>query len=277
MQDSSPIENTGNEPLRLTFLGTGTSTGVPVVACNCGVCTSDDARDKRYRTSVMLSKGKSNVIIDCGPDFRIQMLKHKVEDIEAVVFTHPHRDHIAGLDDIRAFNYILHKSIDIYGSEFTLDAIKEQFPYIFVPGRYFGAPQLNLHPITDAPFTIGEFEFQPIQVMHQEMKVFGYRIGNLSYVTDANAIAPSEIDKMRGSGIVVINALRNSRHISHFSLSEALEVLQEIKPRVAYFTHISHFLGKYREVEAKLPPWAHLAYDGLEVMIDQAVTSDSIS
>ena len=253
--------------MKITFLGTGTSTGVPVVACNCEVCTSEDARDKRYRSSIMLTRGASNIIVDCGPDFRIQMLKHKVEDIDAVLFTHAHRDHIAGLDDIRAFNYILHKSIDIYGSQFTLDAIKEQFPYIFIPGRYFGAPQLNLHPITEAPFNINEFNFIPIQVMHQEMKVFGYRIDDFTYITDANYISQDELDKMRGSKIVVINALRNSRHVSHFSLGEALEILNEIKPEKAYLTHISHFLGKYEPVEQKLPDWVHLAYDGLQIEI----------
>ena len=253
--------------MKITFLGTGTSTGVPVVACNCDVCTSDDARDKRYRTSAMLTIGNSNVVIDCGPDFRIQMLKHKVEDIDAVLFTHAHRDHIAGLDDIRAFNYILHKSIDIYGSQLTLDAIKEQFPYIFIPGRYFGAPQLNLHPITEIPFSIGAFLFTPVQVMHQEMKVFGYRIGDFTYITDANYISPAELEKIRGSKVIVINALRNSRHVSHFSLSEALDILNELKPQQAYLTHISHFLGKFDAVEAKLPDWVHLAYDGLQIEV----------
>lgn len=251
--------------MKITFLGTGTSTGVPVVACNCEVCTSDDPRDKRYRTSVMLTLGNSNVVIDCGPDFRIQMLKHRVEDIDAVVFTHAHRDHIAGLDDIRAFNYILHKSIDVFGSFVTLEAIKENFPYIFAPGRYLGAPKLNLHTITLDPFTIAEFSFMPVQVMHQDMEVFGYRIGDFAYITDANYISPAEMDKIRGSKIVVINALRNSRHVSHFSLSEALDVLSDLKPEQAYLTHISHFLGKFAAVEEKLPDWVHLAYDGLQL------------
>jgi len=193
------------------------------------------------------------------------MLKHKVEDIDAVLFTHSHRDHIAGLDDIRAFNYILHKSIDIYGTQVTLDAIRENFPYIFTPGRYLGAPQLNLHPITEVPFIIGEFRFVPVQVMHQEMKVFGYRIGDFTYITDANYISPSELEKIRGSKVVGINALRNSRHVSHFSLSEALEILNQLKPEKAYLTHISHFLGKFDAVEEKLPPGVHLAYDGLQI------------
>ena len=253
--------------MKITFLGTGTSTGVPVVACNCEICSSEDPRDKRYRTSIMLSKGASNIVIDCGPDFRIQMLKNRVEDIDALLFTHAHRDHIAGLDDIRAFNYILHKTIDVFGTQVTLDAIKEQFPYIFTPGRYFGAPQLNLHPITDTPFSIGEFDFVPIEVLHHEMKVFGYRIGDFSYITDANYISPSELEKIRGSKIVVINALRNSRHVSHFSLGEALGILEDLKPEQAYLTHISHFLGKYEKVEKTLPPNVHLAYDNLQIEI----------
>lgn len=253
--------------MKITFLGTGTSTGVPVVACNCEVCTSSDPRDKRYRTSVMLSQDASNIVVDCGPDFRIQMLKHKVEDIDALVFTHAHRDHIAGLDDIRAYNYILHKSIDIYGSQVTLDSIKEQFPYIFIPGRYFGAPQLNLHPITEVPFSIGNFNFIPVQVLHQEMKVFGYRINDFTYITDANHIAPEELEKVRGSKVIVINALRNSRHVSHFSLGEALEILNHLKPEKAYLTHISHFLGKFEAVEKKLPDWVRLAFDGLQIEV----------
>ncbi len=254
-----------NSKMKITFLGTGTSTGVPVVACKCDVCTSNDPRDKRYRSSVMLTKGSSNMIIDCGPDFRMQMLKHKVDDIDAVLFTHAHRDHIAGLDDIRAFNYILHKTIDIYGSQVTLDAIRGNFPYIFTPGLYSGAPKLNLHPITETPFHIGAFRFIPVQVMHQDMKVFGFRIDDFTYITDANYISPSELEKIRGSKVVVINALRISRHVSHFSLDEALEILNELKPESAYLTHISHFLGKYEAVEEKLPSWVHLAYDGLQI------------
>ncbi len=256
-----------NGKMKITFLGTGTSTGVPVVACKCDVCTSENPFDKRYRSSVMLTRGNSNIIIDCGPDFRIQMLKHKVEDIDAVVFTHAHRDHIAGLDDIRAFNFILNKSIDIYGSKITLEAIKVQFPYIFMPGRYKGAPQLILHPINESPFNIGEFNFIPIEVLHFDMKVFGYRIADFTYITDANYISPAELDKVRGSKVVVINALRKSRHASHFSLDEALGIIDDLKPDAAYLTHISHFLGKFESIEPTLPNGVHLAHDGLQIEI----------
>lgn len=250
---------------KLTFLGTGTSTGVPVIACNCDVCQSLDSRDKRFRTSAMLSTGDSNIVFDCGPDFRIQMLRHKVDNIDAIVFTHAHRDHIAGLDDIRAFNYILNKTVDVYGSSETMEAIREQFPYIFAPGRYFGVPQLNIHIIDNSPFTIGPASLLPIEVMHQDMRVLGYRMGDVTYITDANFIAPEQLEKIRGSRIIVLNALRNSRHVSHFSLSEALEILADLKPEHAYLTHISHFLGKHDIVDSNLPENVHLAYDGLQI------------
>jgi len=253
--------------IKLTFLGTGTSTGVPVIACNCDVCQSLDLKDKRFRTSALLVVDDMRIVIDCGPDFRIQMLRHKVDNIDAVLFTHAHRDHIAGLDDIRAFNYILNKVIDVYGSEITLNSVKEQFPYIFAPGRYFGVPQLNMHTIDLNPFSVGSASFTPIQVMHQEMVVFGYRIKDLTYITDANFISQEELAKAKGSKVVVLNALRNSRHVSHFSLNEALEIIDYLKPEKAYLTHISHFLGKHDLVESKLPPNVHLAYDGLEVEV----------
>jgi phosphoribosyl 1,2-cyclic phosphate phosphodiesterase len=260
--------NNSKTKMRLTFLGTGTSTGVPVIACNCDVCQSLDVKDKRFRTSALLSLGESNIAIDCGPDFRIQMLRHKVDNLDAVLFTHAHRDHIAGLDDIRAFNYILNKTIDVYGSAETLAAVKEQFPYIFVPGRYFGIPQLTMNTIDESAFRIGSIEFLPIQVMHHEMKVFGYRIKDFTYITDANYIAPEQMEKIKGSRVIVLNALRNSRHISHYSLSEALEILDILKPERAYLTHTSHFLGKHVLVEDKLPPNVHLAYDGLQIELE---------
>lgn len=254
------------EKIKVTFLGTGTSTGVPVIACNCDVCTSEDPRDRRYRTSVMITVGSTNIVIDCGPDFRIQMLKNKVENIDAVLFTHAHRDHIAGLDDIRAFNYILNKNINIYGTSDVLDSIRTQFPYIFT-GRYFGAPQITLNTISDKPFTICGIEFLPIRVMHQDLAITAFRVGDFTYITDANLIDPAELDKVRGSKVVVLNALRNSRHVSHFSLNEALDILADLKPEQAYLTHISHFLGKQEAVEKKLPSNIRLAYDNLVIEI----------
>lgn len=258
---------TERKKIKLTFLGTGTSIGVPVIACNCKVCKSANPKDKRFRTSAMLTVDNHNIVIDCGPDFRFQMLKQNVEDIDAVLFTHQHRDHIAGLDDIRAFNYVLNKNIPIYGTKHVLEAIMTEFPYIFSEGRYFGAPQLTVHEIDNECFKVGETCITPISVMHDKLPILGYRVGDLTYITDASYIAETEKSKVQGSKVLVINALRNSKHVSHFSLSEALSFIEEIKPERAYLTHISHFLGLYDEVEQKLPDNVHLAYDNLIIEV----------
>ncbi len=262
------MHSNDHKRIQITFLGTGTSIGVPVIACNCAVCKSPDARDKRFRTSVLIRVDNQSIVIDCGPDFRFQMLKQNVEDIDAVLFTHEHRDHIAGLDDIRAFNYILNKNIPIYGSSNVMEAIKTEFPYIFSESRYFGAPQLTIHEIGNQEFSIGPTSILPVQVLHNKLPVFGYRIGGLTYITDASFIPEEEKDKIRGSKVLVLNALRNSKHISHLSLSEALALIEELKPETAYLTHISHFLGLYEEVEKKLPQNVHLAYDNLIVDLE---------
>lgn len=254
--------------MRVTFLGTGTSIGVPVVACNCVVCKSTDLRDKRFRTSAMLTINGRNIVIDCGPDFRIQMLRHNVEDIDAIVFTHGHRDHIAGLDDIRAFNYILNKNIDVYGSAEVLEAIRIEFPYIFTETRFFGAPQLVTHCIENKPFVVNNVKFIPVEVMHNKLSVFGFRVQDFTYITDASSISDEEISKASGTKVLVLNALRNSRHVSHFSLSEAIEVIDKIQPERAYLTHISHFLGLHEEVEIKLPAHIRLAHDNLVVEVE---------
>lgn len=259
------VHSTNN--IKVTFLGTGTSIGVPVVACNCAVCKSEDVRDKRFRTSAMLTINGRNIVIDCGPDFRIQMLKNNVDDIDAIVFTHGHRDHIAGLDDIRAFNYILNKNIDVYGSAEVLEAIRTEFPYIFTETRFFGAPQLETHCIENKPFVVNDVRFTPIEVMHNKLSVFGFRIGDFTYITDASYIPVEEMVKMKGTKTLVLNALRNSRHISHFSLEEAVEVVGMLKPEMTYLTHISHFLGLHEEVEKKLPPHIRLAHDNLVIEI----------
>jgi phosphoribosyl 1,2-cyclic phosphate phosphodiesterase len=255
------------EKILLTFLGTGTSIGVPVITCDCEVCTSEDKRDKRFRASVMIEIGEEVYVIDCGPDFRMQMLREKVMNLSAIIFTHEHRDHIAGLDDVRAFNYVLNKSIDIYGTEKTMEMIKSEFPYIFTEQRYFGAPQLNVHQIDNKPFTLNGHEFIPIKAMHGQLPVQGYRIGDLTYITDASTIPPEEMDKVRGSKVVVLNALRNSKHVSHLSVGEAVEILEDLKPERAYLTHMSHFIGKHADLEMKLPDFIKPAYDGLKVEI----------
>lgn len=261
------MTQTLSDRLKITFLGTGTSIGVPVITCDCPVCTSSDPHDSRFRTSVMIEIANRTFVIDCGPDFRIQMLREKVNNLDAVIFTHEHRDHIAGLDDVRAFNYVLNKRIDIYGTEKVMEAIVTEFPYIFSETRYFGAPQLTVHHIDEKPFSIFGVPIIPIQVLHEKLPVTGYRIGDFTYITDASYISPEEIEKIRGSRIIVLNALRNSKHVSHFSVGEAVEILEDLAPEEAYLTHLSHFVGLHEEVNKKLPPFIKLAYDGLKLVL----------
>lgn len=251
--------------MQITFLGTGTSTGVPVVACDCKVCLSQDVRDHRLRTSVMLGIEGHQFVIDCGPDFRYQMIREKVDDLHAILFTHGHRDHIAGLDDVRAFNYVLNKTMDVYATRQVIDAINKEFPYILNEKRFFGSPQLCFHEIENKPFQINGVRFTPIEVMHHKMQVFGFRVGDFSYITDASYIPDREKEKIAGSRVLVINALRKSKHISHFSLDEALIEIEQLKPEQAYITHISHFLGLHHEIQGLLPENVFLAYDGLKI------------
>jgi phosphoribosyl 1,2-cyclic phosphate phosphodiesterase len=251
--------------MKIVFLGTGTSTGVPVVACDCAICKSKDPRDKRLRTSLLIYVEDKCYVIDCGPDFRYQMIRANVEDIHGILLTHQHRDHISGLDDVRGFNYVLNKPVDVFAAEDVIKAIYTEYPYILNEARFFGAPQLIFHRIDEQPFMIDSYEFIPISVLHNQLKVFGFRIADFTYITDASYISENEKDKMRGSKIIVLNALRNSKHVSHFSLQEAVDILNDLKPEKAYITHMSHFIGLHEDVEKKLPPNFHLAYDTLEV------------
>ena len=256
-----------NDKMTVTFLGTGTSIGVPVITCDCPVCTSGDPRDSRSRASVMIEVNDEVFVIDCGPDFRMQMLREKVMNLSAILFTHEHRDHIAGLDDVRAFNYVLNKRIDIYGVKRTLDMIQTEFPYIFSTQRYFGAPQINIHEISAEPFSIDGYHFIPVKVHHDKLPIMAYRFGDFTYITDASRIDDDELEKVKGSRVVVLNALRNSKHPSHFSVEEAVEVIKKINPEKAYLTHMSHFIGMHEDVDRKLPDFISPAYDGLRVEI----------
>ncbi|WP_205502570.1 MBL fold metallo-hydrolase [Rufibacter psychrotolerans] len=249
--------------MKITFLGTGTSQGVPVIGCECEVCRSLDFRDKRLRVSILVEAAGKTLVIDSGPDFRQQMLRERVKRLDAVLFTHEHKDHTAGLDDIRAFNFLQHIDMPLYADPRVLTQLQQEFSYIFTNTTYPGVPKVELNPIQNQPFEVHGISVTPIQVLHHRLPVFGFRIGDFTYITDANFISEAELEKIKGSKVVVLNALRKEPHISHFSLSEALAVLEEIAPEQAYLTHISHLLGRHQEVEKELPPNVSLAYDGL--------------
>jgi phosphoribosyl 1,2-cyclic phosphate phosphodiesterase len=250
----------------VTFLGTGTSQGVPVIACDCKVCKSENPRDKRLRTSVLLEIGHLNIVIDSGPDFRYQVLRAGLRRLDAILFTHQHRDHIAGLDDVRSYNFLQKRAMPVYGNSHVIDQIKREFHYAF-ENKYPGIPQLEIHEIRNEPFRIENLTITPIQVLHHKLPVFGFRFGDFTYITDANSIPEEEFHKITGTRVLVINALQKDDHISHFTLSEALDVIRRLRPDKAYLTHISHNLGPHKEISEELPPNVMLAYDGLSLTL----------
>ncbi len=250
--------------MRLTFLGTGTSSGIPMIACTCPVCTSTDAKDKRLRSSVMIEADGKTLLVDCGPDFRQQMLRENVTRVDGIIFTHPHKDHTAGLDDIRAYNFALKRDMPLYLDAFTESEIRDQYSYIFSPNPYPGIPRVKIMSISgETPFEAEGVPVTPIKAMHHQMPILGFRFGDITYITDANYIAPEELEKIKGSRILILNALRREPHISHYTLQQALDLIKELQPERAYLIHLSHQMGKHEDVSKELPENVFLAYDGL--------------
>lgn len=253
--------------IKITFLGTGTSSGVPMIGCDCEVCTSSNKKDNRLRSSIMVETANTTIVVDTTPDFRYQMLRLGVKKVDAIIFTHPHKDHMAGLDDIRAFNYINRKPMEVYCNYLTEEALRRDFYYAFSDTKYPGVPEINLNTITDQPFFVNELLIQPVLVWHMKMPVLGFRFGPFTYITDANFIEPAEKEKIKGSEVMVVNALRKEKHISHYNLEEAVALVQELQVPEAYFTHISHQLGLHNSIENELPAGIHLSYDGLSIQL----------
>ena len=254
--------------LNITVLGSGTSQGVPVIACNCKVCTSNNPKDKRLRCSILISYNGENYVIDSGPDFRYQMLRENVQTLRAVLFTHEHKDHVSGLDDVRAFNFKEQRDMQVYCSKRVEVALKREFHYVFDEDKYPGVPLIQLNTIQNEKFTLQEgLEVQPIEVMHYKMPVMAYRIKDFAYITDAKTISESEREKLKGVKVLIVNALRIQEHISHFNLDEALQLIEEIKPEKAYLTHISHLFGTHKEIKALCPSNVYPAFDGLKIAL----------
>lgn len=255
--------------MNVTILGTGTSQGVPVIGCNCPVCKSTDEKDKRLRVSVLIEVDGINLVIDSGPDFRQQMLSADVQKLDAIMFTHEHKDHTAGLDDVRAFNFKQSMDMDVYAHKRVQEALKMEFSYIFAKHAYPGIPKVNLIEIDkNSSFVLEDkVHVTPIEVLHYKLPVLGFRIKEFTYITDAKTIAKQELEKIKGTKVLVINALRKEDHLSHLTLKEALRIIEEIQPDQAYLTHISHLFGMHQDIESELPPGVNVAYDGLKIAL----------
>jgi len=254
--------------LKVRFLGTGTSQGVPVIACSCKVCQSKDKHDKRLRTSILIELENKNIVVDTGPDIRYQMLREEVSHIDAILMTHSHKDHIAGLDDVRAFNYAQQQPISIFANADTLEALEREFYYAFSSVKYPGVPQLDLVEIQSLhSFFLFDQEIIPFDVLHYKMPVLGFRLGKFAYITDAKTVPPNSLQALQGVEILVVNALQEAPHISHFTLEEALQFIASVNPEAAYLTHISHRFGTHNYIQSKLPDGVYVAYDQLQIEI----------
>lgn len=253
--------------MNITFLGTGTSQGVPVIACACEVCHSLDYRDKRLRVAVHIEVEGKSFVIDTGPDFRQQMLRERISSLDAILFTHEHKDHTAGLDDVRAYNFYQQRDMPVFAREQVLQQLKQEFAYAFTEKKYPGIPQISLNTIVNEPFFVEGVKVIPIEGIHYKLPVFGFRIGDFTYLTDLNYISEQELKKVRGTKVLVVGALQKQKHLSHFNLEEALDLIAIIHPEKAFLTHISHRMGLHREVEEDLPANVKLAYDGLRISV----------
>ena len=253
--------------MKITFLGTGTSQGIPVIACDCKVCRSDNPKDNRLRTSVLIEDNNQTFVIDTGPDFRQQMLRENVQKLDAIIYTHQHKDHVAGMDDIRAFNYKFKKYMDIYCTAEVEEALIREFPYVFSSYKYPGVPEIKIHNIKNEPFNINGVEILPIEGLHYKLPVFGYRINDFVYLTDVSFVSEKEKEKMKGADIIVLDALRKTPHISHFTMEQAVELLEELQPKQGYLIHISHLMGLHNEVVKELPDFIKPAHDGLVLQL----------
>lgn len=251
--------------MKVTFLGTGTSQGVPVIGCDCEVCQSLDYRDKRLRSSVHIEVDNQSIVIDTGPDFRQQMLRERTQKLDFVLFTHSHKDHTAGLDDVRAFNFKQHMDMPLYGTRQVLDQLKTEYYYAFLEKKYPGTPQLQLNEINEDLFEVNQIKITPLPVTHLYMPVLGFRIKDFSYITDAKNIPENTFKRLEGTKVLVLNALQKESHISHFNLEEAIAVAKKVGAEKTYFTHLSHKMGLHSEVSKDLPPSIELAYDGLVI------------
>lgn len=251
--------------MKITFLGTGTSQGVPVIACSCDVCRNGTLKDNRLRSSILVESKGQTIVIDAGPDFRQQLLRENVEKLDAVLITHRHKDHIGGLDDVRSFNWLTGKAMPIYATLKDQEGIRQEFSYAFSGSMYPGVPRFDLIDLTEKPFAIGELNIQALEVLHMKMEIMGFRIGEFAYLTDTNYIPGEIMAKLSDCKVIVVSALRHEKHISHYTLEEAVKVLQFLRPERGYLTHLSHLMGFHSEVEKKLPDFIRIAYDGLTI------------
>ncbi len=250
---------------RITFLGTGTSQGVPVIGCKCNVCQSGDSKDNRLRSSVLIEQDNVKILIDAGPDFRQQMLREEIDYADAVLLTHGHKDHTGGLDDVRAINYIRKEAFAVYCEQRVFESLKKEYSYAFDEYKYPGAPEFDIRIIDNNPFFVKNVEITPIRALHYKLPVFGFRIGGIAYITDANSIPEAEFSKLNNLSLLVLNTVRKEKHISHFSLEEAVSVAKRVKPEICLLTHLSHQIGKHSDLNNSLPEWISPAYDGLSL------------